>query len=350
MSATGLVSPDDPDRTHRPGGEPAQVSGDSQMVRIGYSMMCEQRSPKDLVADLVRAEEAGFDFAVISDHYHPWVEAQGHSPYAWAAAPRTAQATKRIDLMTYVTTPTIRYHPAIVTQKAATVALLSDGRFRLGLGAGEQLNEHVVGRGFPPVDVRHEMLAEAVAIIRRLWDGGYVTHHGKHYEVESARRFDRPQTPPAIGIAASGNASFRLAAEMADLLIATQPRAALVRTFAGAGGAGKPVVGQPMVCWGRDAAACRTLAREQFARSLGGWKIQSELPNMVNFEAFGKVVGEDEVAQAIPCGPDVDKIVQSVKQFVDAGFTELALVQVGLEQAAFCDFFVRELGPALRAL
>lgn len=320
------------------------------MVALGYTMMCEQRSPKDLIADVVRAEAAGFDFAVISDHFHPWVEAQGHSGYAWSILGAAAQATERIGLMTYVTTPIIRYHPAIVAQKAATMALLSDGRFRLGLGAGEQLNEHVVGRGFPAVDVRHEMLAEAVEIIRQLFAGGYVTHHGKHFDVESAKLFDRPATPPAIGIAVSGSASCDLAGRRADLIIGTEPKAELVQMFGDAGGAGKPAVGQPAVCWGPDESASRKLAHEQFAWALGGWKIQAELPNTFNFEAFAQVVSEEEVAQKIPCGPDLDRIVQTVKQYVDAGFTEVALVQIGPEQAAFCDLFARELGPALRKL
>jgi len=320
------------------------------VVRIGYTMMCEQRSPADLVTDAVRAEEARFDFAVISDHFHPWVEAQGHAPYAWAVLGAAAQATERIPLMTYVTTPTIRYHPAIVAQKAATIALLAPGRFRLGLGAGEQLNEHVVGRGFPPVDVRHEMLAEAVTIMRRLWDGGSVTHHGKHFTVESAKLFDRPEKPPPIGIAASGPASCRLAGQVADLLIAVEPKAELVQGFAAAGGAGKPVVGQPAVCWGPDEAACRRLAHEQFAWSAGDWKIRAELPNTTNFQSFAQVVSEEEVAQSIPCGPRVEPIVRAVKQWVAAGFTELALVQIGPTQAEFCDFYARELGPALRAL
>lgn len=162
------------------------------MSSLGYTMMCEQRSPKDLVADVVQAEAAGFDFAVISDHFHPWLEAQGHSPYIWSVLGAAAQATERIGLMTYVTTPTIRYHPAIIAQKAATVALLADGRFRLGLGAGERLNEHVVGRGFPMVDIRHEMLYEAVDIIRQLWTGDYVTHHGKHFDVEKCQNLRSP--------------------------------------------------------------------------------------------------------------------------------------------------------------
>jgi len=320
------------------------------MVALGYTMMCEQRSPKDLVADVVHAEAAGFDFAVISDHFHPWLEAQGHSPYAWSVLGAAAQATDRIGLMTYVTTPIIRYHPAIVAQKAATVALLSDGRFRLGLGAGEQLNEHVVGRGFPMVDVRHEMLAEAVEIIRRLWDGGYVTFQGKHFVVEHAKLFDRPDTPPALGIAVSGPASCKLTGQIADLMIGTEPKPGLAKMFADNGGKGKPVVGQPPVCWGADEAACRKLAHEQFAWSLGGWKIQSELTSPGNFQALAKNITEEQVAQMIPCGPDVDRIVQSVAKFVDAGYTEIALVQIGPRQAEFCDFFKRELGPALRKL
>lgn len=320
------------------------------MVKIGYTMMCEQRGPKELLADLVRAEQAGLDFSVISDHFHPWVEAQGHSGYAWSILGAAAQATERIPLMTYVTAPIIRYHPAIVAQKAATMGILSDGRFRLGVGAGEQLNEHVVGEGFPPVDIRHDMLAEAVEIIRELFQGGYVTYHGEHYDVQSAKLFDLPRTPVPIGIAVSGVESCALAGELADLMIATEPKPELVRQFADAGGTGKGVVGQLAVCWGQDEAACAQLAKEQFGWSLGGWKIQSELPNTVNFQAFVDVVTPEQVAQKVPCGPDLDKIADRAKQFVDAGFTELALVQIGPDQAGFIDVFERELATKLRAL
>ena len=320
------------------------------MVSIGYTMMCEQRSPKDLVADAVLAEGAGFDFAVISDHYHPWVEAQGHAGYAWSILGAVAQATDRMPLMTYVTAPILRYHPAIIAQKAATMALLSDGRFTLGLGAGEQLNEHVVGRGYPPVDVRHEMLIEAIEIIQRLFAGGYVTFHGQHYDVEGAKLFDRPATPPAIGVAVSGKRSCGIAGRMADLVIATEPKAELIELFGAAGGAGKPAVGQIPVCWGPDEGACRTLAKEQFGWALGGWKIQSELPNPVNFQSFVDVVGEDQIAELVPCGPSVEGIVQGVKQFTDAGFDQVALVQIGQTQAEFCDFYERNLASALKAL
>ncbi|MER7908064.1 TIGR03557 family F420-dependent LLM class oxidoreductase, partial [Streptomyces sp. NPDC095614] len=174
------------------------------MVQIGYTMMTEQAGPRALVGDVVAAEEAGFDFSVISDHYSPWLAAQGHAPYAWSVLGAAAQATSRIPLMTYVTCPTTRYHPAVTAQKAATLQLLAEGRFRLGLGSGENLNEHVVGAGWPAPNVRLEMLEEAVHIIRALFDGGYVTHHGTHFDVENAKLWDLPEQRVPIGIAVSG--------------------------------------------------------------------------------------------------------------------------------------------------
>ena len=214
------------------------------MTQIGYTMMSEQAGPKQLVRDVALAEEAGFDFAVISDHYSPWLDSQGHSPYAWSVLGAAAQATDHIPLMTYVTCPIRRYHPAVVAQKAATMQLLSDGRFTLGLGAGENLNEHVVGGQWPIVGLRHEMLDEAVEIIRALWAGGNVTYRGKHFDVESARIWDLPDTPPPIGIAVSGPRSCDLAGRHAEVMIAVEPRAELGQMFDAAGGAGKPRIGQ----------------------------------------------------------------------------------------------------------
>jgi len=320
------------------------------MASIGYSMLCEQRSPTDLVRDAISAEQAGFDFLTISDHYHPWVEAQGHSPNAWVTLGAVARATDRVELMTMVTAPTIRYHPAIVAQQAATMALLAGGRFTLGLGAGEQLNEHVVGRGFPPVTIRHEQLSEAVEIIQELLAGGYLTYQGEHYNVSDAKLFDRPETPIPVGIAVSGPESCRLAGEMADLAIATEPKASLVRDFAEAGGAGKPVYGQLAVCWGPDEAKCRALAREQFAWSLLGWKVMAELPNTRNFEAATRFMHEVDVAELIPCGVELEPIVEAARRYVDAGFTHLALVQIGPDQEEFCELFSERLGPELRVL
>jgi G6PDH family F420-dependent oxidoreductase len=218
------------------------------MVQFGYTMMTEQAGPRALVDDLVEAERAGFDFSVTSDHYFPWLASQGHAPYAWSVLGAGAQATERIGLMTYVTCPTVRYHPAVVAQKAATMQLLSGGRFRLGLGSGENLNEHVVGGGWPAAHVRLEMLEEAVEIIRSLFAGEYVNYHGAHFDVENAKLWDLPDRPPPIGVAVSGDRSCQLAGRLADLLIATEPRPELISAFECHGGTGKSKVGQLPIC------------------------------------------------------------------------------------------------------
>jgi G6PDH family F420-dependent oxidoreductase len=321
------------------------------VVEFGYTMLCEQASPKQLVRDVRTAEDAGFDFAVISDHYFPWLDAQGHSPYAWAVLGAAAQATSRIPLMTYVTCPIKRYHPVVVAQKAATIALLSDGRFSLGLGSGENLNEHVVGGGWPPVNVRHEMLVEAVEIIRELFHGGYLRYDGQYFEVDSAKLWDLPETPPPIGIAVSGPASCRIAGEYADTMIAVEPRPELGEMFDEYGGAGKPRIGQLAVSYDRDREAAQRRAHEQFRWFTGGWKVMAELAGPAAFEAATRYVRPDDVAQQIPCGPDVETHVQAVRKFVDAGYTHLALAQVGGEgQEDFIHWADKELLPAVRSL
>ncbi|MGW0230195.1 LLM class F420-dependent oxidoreductase [Actinopolymorpha singaporensis] len=321
------------------------------MVEFGYTMMCEQAGPTQLVRDACLAEEAGFDFAVMSDHYFPWLDAQGHSAYAWSVLGAVAQATSRIPLMTYVTCPIRRYHPAVVAQKAATVALLSEGRFTLGLGAGENLNEHVVGGGWPPVDVRHEMLTEAIEIIRELWDGGYLRYDGEHFKVESAKLWDLPPTPPKIGVAASGPQSVRIAANYGDALIATEPKPELGKMFDEFGGTGKPRIGQIPVCYDTDAEAAKRRAHEQFRWFAGGWKVNSELPGPTAFEMATQFVKPDDVSEQIPCGPDVATHVEAIKAYVDAGYTHVALVQVGGDhQEDFVAWANKELLPALREL
>ncbi|MFE3200309.1 LLM class F420-dependent oxidoreductase [Embleya sp. NPDC059237] len=321
------------------------------MVKIGYTMMTEQAGPKDLVEHVVHAERVGFDFSVTSDHYFPWLDVQGHAPHAWTVLGAAARATSTIPLMTYVTCPTMRYHPAIVAQQAATLQLLSDGRFRLGLGSGENLNEHVVGGGWPAVDVRQEMLAEAVEIIRALFAGGYVDHHGAHYDVESAKLWDLPEWPPPIGIAVSGEQSCALAGRSADLVIATEPDAELLAGFDRHGGAGKPRVGQLPVCWDPDRDAAIRRAHEQFRWFGGGWKVNSELPGTAGFAGATRFVRPEDVAEAIPCGNDVDTFVEAVRPFVEAGFTEVALIQVGGDtQHEFLDWARDRLLPALRGL
>ncbi|MEU1616626.1 LLM class F420-dependent oxidoreductase [Streptomyces sp. NPDC005722] len=321
------------------------------MTQFGYTMMTEQAGPKDLVSHVVRAEEAGFDFSVTSDHYFPWLDEQGHAPYAWSVLGAAAQATSRIPLMTYVTCPTVRYHPAVVAQKAATVQLLSDGRFRLGLGSGENLNEHVVGGGWPAVDVRQAMLAEAVEIIRALFGGGYVNHRGEHFDVESAKLWDLPDRPPPIGVAVSGAQSCELAGRLADLMIATEPDADLVAAFDGSGGAGKPRVGQLPVSYDPDRDTAVRRAHEQFRWFGGGWKVNSELPGTAAFASASENVRPEDVAESIPCGDDPQAFVEAVRPYAEAGFTEIALVQVGGDaQPAFLDWAEKTLLPALREL
>src|ERR1700759_420844 len=215
------------------------------MAKVGYTLMTEQAGPKDLVRWAARAEDVGFDLLVSSDHYFPWLDEQGHAPNAWVTLGAVAQATERAELMTYVTCPTMRYRPAVVAQQAATLGLLSEGRFTLGLGAGENLNEHVIGEGWPPVAVREEMLREAVEIIRELFKGeGYTTYHGEYFDVDGGKLWDLPEGGVPIGIAVSGPKSCELAGDLADVMIAVEPKAELGEIFDAAGGAGKPRIGQ----------------------------------------------------------------------------------------------------------
>ncbi len=322
------------------------------MTAFGYTMMCEQSRADQLVRDVCLAEEAGFDFSVISDHYQPWLATQGHSPYAWSVLGAAAHATERIPLMTYVTCPILRYHPAVVAQKAATVQILSGNRFRLGLGAGENLNEHVVGERWPAVGVRHEMLGEAIEVISSLFDGeGTVNHRGKHFDVETAKLWDLPDERVPIGVAVSGPDSCRLAGSKADLMIAVEPKAELGEMFDAAGGSGKARVGQIAVAYDRDRDAAVKRAHEQFRWFGLGWKVNADLPNPDAFEGATQFVTEEQVGEQLACGPDVQEHVEKIKPFIDAGFTELALVQIGAEtQGEFTAWAERELLPALRSL
>jgi G6PDH family F420-dependent oxidoreductase len=321
------------------------------MTAFGYTMMTEQSRPDQLVRDVVGAEAAGFDFSVTSDHFQPWLEEQGHAGYAWSILGAAAQATDRIGLMTYVTCPTIRYHPVVVAQKAATLQILSADRFRLGLGAGENLNEHVVGKRWPAVGLRHEMLGEAVEIITRLFDGeDSVNYRGRHFDVEQARLWDLPDHRVPIGIAVSGPESCQLAGATADLMVAVEPKAELGEMFDAAGGIGKPRVGQIALCYDADRDTAVARAHEQFRWFGLGWKVNADLPNPESFAAATQFVSPDQVAEALACGPDVEEHVAKIRPFIDAGFTEIALVQIGAEQQAFLSWAEAELLPALRGL
>ncbi|MFF2779414.1 TIGR03557 family F420-dependent LLM class oxidoreductase [Streptomyces sp. NPDC058052] len=320
------------------------------MTDFGYTMMTEQAGPRALVDHVVEAERVGFDFSVISDHSFPWLDAQGHAPYAWSVLGAAAQATSRIPLMTFVTCPTFRYHPAVVAQKAATLQLLSEGRFRLGLGSGENLNEHVAGVGWPSARDRLDRLEEAVGIIRALFTGAYVTHHGRHFDVTAARLWDLPDRPPPLGVAASGPRSCALAGRLADLLVAVEPRRELTEDFARHGGSGKPRIGQLALCYDTDRDAAVARAHAQFRWSLGGWGVNAELPLPAGFAQATAHLGPEDVARAIPCGDDPGAVVEAAAAYRRAGFTDLALVQIGGDhQGPFLEWAGTTLLPALRA-
>ena len=255
------------------------------MTKYGFTVMAEQSTPRQMIDGAVRAEEAGFDFLMVSDHFHPWLESQGQSPFTWSVLGAIAERTSRIEIITAVTCPFVRYHPAVIAQAAATVQLISEGRFHLGLGAGERLNEHVVARGWPAVDIRHEMLSESVEIIRALWSGGIHTYRGKHMQVEDARLYTLPERAPDVVIAAGGPQAAEMAARIGDGAMFVEPNAKLVTVFTSRAGAGRPVWGQLAVCWAADDAQARQTARDRWRFALNGWKVQAELPNVANFEA-----------------------------------------------------------------
>ncbi|VBA44514.1 F420-dependent glucose-6-phosphate dehydrogenase 1 [Mycobacterium innocens] len=319
------------------------------MTNFGYTLMTEQSGPKELVQYAFSAEQRGFDFLVCSDHFSPWLTSQGHAPNAWAVLGAVAHATERVELYSYVTCPTMRYHPAIVAQQAATMQILADGRFTLGLGSGENLNEHVVGRGWPAVERRQDMLREAVKIIRELFDGRLVNWRGDYFQVDSARLWDLPDVPVGIGVAIGGPKAVDKFAKLADHLIAVEPDGDLVdewhaaRQVANGTGAGR-VVGQIPVCWDPDRDAAVERSHDQFRWFGGGWAVNADLPTPAGFAAATQFVRPDDVAENIPCGPDLDAIVESVRPYWEAGFTDIAVLQIGGQHQ---DEFLKEAAEPL---
>ncbi|HZP56983.1 MAG TPA: TIGR03557 family F420-dependent LLM class oxidoreductase [Dehalococcoidia bacterium] len=319
------------------------------MTEYGYALSSEEHRPNDLVRYARMAEDAGFSFALISDHYHPWIDAQGQSAFVWATLGGIAQATQRLRVGTGVTCPLVRMHPAIVAQAAATVADMMPGRFFLGLGTGEKLNEHVTGEKWPSVTIRREMLAEAVDVIRELWRGEHTDHYGAWYTVEDARIYTLPDRPPPIYVGASGEASVELAAEIGDGLISTAPKEDLLRRFQEFGGDGKPRYGQVTVCWAREERHARETAHRYWPTAGLTGELTQELPLPRHFEQAVKMVTEDQVAGVIVCGPDPERYVRQIRSYEAAGFDHIYLHQVGPDQAGFFDFWQRELAPRLGA-
>ena len=317
------------------------------MDQLGYSLSSEEHRPADLIAYARRAEEAGFGFAVISDHFHPWIDQQGHSPFVWTVLGGIAHATERLGVGTGVTCPSVRIHPAIIAQAAATVADLLPGRFFLGVGTGENLNEHVLGDRWPSVDVRLEMLEEAVELIRKLWEGGLTSHRGRHYTVENARIYTLPEQLPPIHFAAAGEKAAELAGRVGDGMVGTTPDEETLRTFEKAGGQGKPRYGQLTVCWAADEAEGRRTAHEWWPNVGIPGQLGQELPLPSHFEQAAQLVTEEQIGETIPVGPDPERHLASIREYFDAGYDRVYVHQVGPDQEGFFRFYEREVMPKL---
>ena len=289
------------------------------------------------------AEERGFAFALISDHFHPWTDRQGQSPFVWTVIGAIAQATERLRLGTGVTCPLIRTHPAVIAHAAATATALMPGRFFLGLGTGENLNEHVLGDRWPEGQVRFEMLTEAIEVIRLLWRGGYQSHHGTYYTVEQARLYTLPEEPPPIMVAAGKRNAARLAATAGDGLIGTTPDEEILSAFEAAGGADKPRIGQLTVCWAEDEATARKTALDWWPNAAAPGELGQELALPRHFEQVAELVSEDDVAAKVVCSPDADAHRAAIQEFADAGYDHVYIHQVGPDQEGFLDFYSREI-------
>jgi len=322
-------------------------------ARFGYALSSEEHRPLDLVRYAGRAEEVGFDFAFLSDHFHPWLDRQGQSPFAWSVLGGIATATERLTVGTGVTALSLRIHPAILAQAAATVSDMLPGRFWFGVGTGENLNEHVTGEPWPEHSQRAAMLEEAVEIIRRLWTGELVDHRGDFYDVVRARIYTLPEQLPPILVAASGPESAEVAGRIGDGLISTAPKEEVVDAFLGVGrGSGdakasRPIVGQVTVCWAEEEARARRIAREWWPTAALPGDNSQELPLPSSFEALAAIVTEDQVAERVACGPDPEVHIAKVQPFLDAGFDHVYLHQVGPDQEGFFRFAERELLPRL---
>lgn len=315
------------------------------MTRYGYFLASEEHPPGELVRQAKLAEQAGFDGLWISDHFHPWLDEQGQSSFVWPVIGAISEATA-LPVTTAVTCPTVRLHPAIIAQAATTSALLSDGRFTLGVGSGEALNEHITGARWPSAEDRLDMLEEAVQVIRELFTGQLITHHGTHYTVDTARLYSVPGSPPPIFMSGFGEKAVQLAARIADGYICVQPNADLVRLYRDSGGGDRPVQGGLKVCWGPDAGTARkTMHRLWRTDQIPGEAVQL-LPLPRQFSQLGELISEDDIAA--PCGPGVEDHLSAIRAYTDAGFDEVYVGQAGSEQDGFFEFYAEQVLPRLR--
>ena len=316
------------------------------MTEFGYWLSSEEHPPLDLVRDAARAEELGFSFAMISDHFHPWLDAQGHSPFVWSVLGGIAASTERLEVATGVTCPLIRIHPAIVAHAAATAGAMLPGRFTLGLGTGENLNEHVLGDRWPAPDERLDLLEEAIEVIRLLWEGGEQTHRGKRYTVDHARLYTLPTEPVPIAVAASKPNAAELAGRRGDALVTTEPDEEIVQAYRDGGGDG-PLYGQVRLCWGEDEDEARETAFRLWRHTGLGGTINQELPRPSDFDAVAESVTKEMATSTIPCGPDPEPVLEQIRKWEQAGFDRISIHQIGPDQDGFFRFWERELAPQL---
>ncbi|MFD9093509.1 LLM class F420-dependent oxidoreductase [Streptomyces collinus] len=316
------------------------------MPEYGYFLSCEEHRPAELVEQARMAEQAGFQALWISDHYHPWNDAQGQSPFVWSVIGALSEAVS-LPVETAVTCPTVRIHPAVLAQAAATTAVMTGGRFRLGVGTGEALNEHILGDRWPPLPVRLEMLEEAVQVMRRLFTGEEVSHHGTHYTVENARLYTVPDEPVPIDISGFGPKATALAARVGDGYITMTPEEEMVTRFRKGGGGTKPVSGGTKVCYGTDREECLRTVRRLWSTELLPGEMGQVLPSPRHFEQLADLVTEDMVREKSVCGDDVDEHVAALSAFADAGFDRVYVNQIGTDQRGFFDFYRTKVLPRL---
>ncbi|MFZ1925101.1 MAG: LLM class F420-dependent oxidoreductase [Solirubrobacteraceae bacterium] len=314
-------------------------------MRIGYFLSSEEFDPRELIRQARMAEDAGFQGLWISDHYHPWNDQQGHSGFVWSTIGALAQATQQMKVTTAVTCPTIRIHPAVIAQAAATSAVLLEDRFALGLGSGEALNEHILGDHWPQADERLEMLEEAVQVIRTLWQGGMQSHRGRHYRVENARIYDLPEQTPPILISGFGPKATKLAAKIGDGYCTVQPDKQEVQRFRDAAGGPRPVAGGMKVCWAPAEAEARATAHRLWPNEQLPGELAQILPTPAHFEQASELISEDTVAEAVPCGPDLGLHLEAIERYEDAGFDELYIQQIGTDQERFFEIYANEILP-----
>jgi G6PDH family F420-dependent oxidoreductase len=318
------------------------------MTRYGYFLSSEEFSPRELIDQARMAEAAGFRALAISDHFHPWNDEQGEGSFVWSVIGALSQVTS-LPVTTLVTCPTVRMHPAVNAQAAATAAVLTNGGFRFGLGSGEALNEHVLGDAWPTADERLDMLEEAVEVIRKLFTGHQITHRGRHYTVENARLYTLPQEPAPLYISGFGPKAAELAGRIGDGFVTMQPDSELVETFRGAGGGDKPVVGGLKVCWDTDRQrAVKTVHRLWPNEQLPG-ELAQILPTPEHFEQASTLVTEEMVAEAAVCGDNADEHIEAVTAYAKAGFDEVYVNQIGPDQRQFFDFYRTEILPRITA-